>query len=445
MKKLLFLSFLLAFSGSLFAQTPTNSDTTAMIYQNASWKYTKKTWFKANTFITNLSKGTGQRRLMVQDSITGRIKYIDASQVGVYTAGNGIIVGGSVIYRDSMKTTGQYGNTWSSGTGMYLGSKNNASVRFRTNNLFAMVLDSNQRLGLGTSNPVSRFHINYDPIATANYGMMSFGTSPFNGSSPGFFTGSSNGNVIAINAADAYLGDYITCQTAGVGKGRWNANGIILDVAGTLNGQYMQTSGDGGVIWSGGAAFLKRVGTSGINGAETMEMNAAPNIREGFMVSRNGNMTYTTGYVSNLQSKINYVPSGAGSTIFRPVELVYTINAAAGVQSGTATGIFLNATETSLNGMIHNLLDIGTGGGAYVSKLKVDNTGNTTIAGNIIAGGTTSTIRLKGYTVATLPAGVVGDMAYVTDALAPAFLTIITGGGAIISPVFYNGTNWVSH
>lgn len=52
--------------------------------------------------------------------------------------------------------------------------------------------------------------------------------------------------------------------------------------------------------------------------------------------------------------------------------------------------------------------------------------------------------RLKGYTVATLPAGTVGDTAYVTDALAPAFLTIIAGGGAIKTPVFYNGTNWVA-
>lgn len=54
--------------------------------------------------------------------------------------------------------------------------------------------------------------------------------------------------------------------------------------------------------------------------------------------------------------------------------------------------------------------------------------------------------RLDGYTVATLPAAAaVGDTAYVTDALAPTYLATIVGGGAIITPVFYNGTNWVSH
>lgn len=53
------------------------------------------------------------------------------------------------------------------------------------------------------------------------------------------------------------------------------------------------------------------------------------------------------------------------------------------------------------------------------------------------------TLRLKGYTVATLPAGVVGDCAYVTDALAPAWGVAVAGGGAVTIKVFYDGTNWI--
>lgn len=58
---------------------------------------------------------------------------------------------------------------------------------------------------------------------------------------------------------------------------------------------------------------------------------------------------------------------------------------------------------------------------------------------------TTGPIRgSHGYTVATLPAaGTAGRMAYVTDALTPSFLTIIVGGGFVVTPVFDNGTNWV--
>lgn len=53
-------------------------------------------------------------------------------------------------------------------------------------------------------------------------------------------------------------------------------------------------------------------------------------------------------------------------------------------------------------------------------------------------------VRLNGYTVATLPAGTVGDTAYVTDALAPTFLAVLVGGGAITTTAFYNGANWVA-
>lgn len=56
----------------------------------------------------------------------------------------------------------------------------------------------------------------------------------------------------------------------------------------------------------------------------------------------------------------------------------------------------------------------------------------------------TNVVRLKGYTVATLPAGTVGDTAYVTDLLAPTFGAIAVGGGAVVYKVFFNGTNWIT-
>jgi hypothetical protein len=57
-----------------------------------------------------------------------------------------------------------------------------------------------------------------------------------------------------------------------------------------------------------------------------------------------------------------------------------------------------------------------------------------------------SPLKLLGYTVATLPtAGTVGRTAYVTDATAPTYLGTLTGGGAVRTPVFDNGTAWVSY
>lgn len=53
-------------------------------------------------------------------------------------------------------------------------------------------------------------------------------------------------------------------------------------------------------------------------------------------------------------------------------------------------------------------------------------------------------VTLKGYTVATLPAGVQGDLAFATNLLAPAYLAVAVGGGLVVGPVFFDGTNWVS-
>jgi hypothetical protein len=47
------------------------------------------------------------------------------------------------------------------------------------------------------------------------------------------------------------------------------------------------------------------------------------------------------------------------------------------------------------------------------------------------------------FKVAALPTGAqVGDGAIVTDATAPAFAAAPVGGGAVICPVFWNGTAW---
>lgn len=72
----------------------------------------------------------------------------------------------------------------------------------------------------------------------------------------------------------------------------------------------------------------------------------------------------------------------------------------------------------------------------------------TTSEGNVILGGTHQIIaqrpvQLQGYTVSTLPTGVTGSTAYVTDALLPVFGSAVAGGGAVKIPVFFNGTSWI--
>jgi hypothetical protein len=53
---------------------------------------------------------------------------------------------------------------------------------------------------------------------------------------------------------------------------------------------------------------------------------------------------------------------------------------------------------------------------------------------------------LVNYTVAALPSAAtsgVGARSFVTNALTPAFGSAVVGGGAVATPVYSDGTNWI--
>ncbi len=105
----------------------------------------------------------------------------------------------------------------------------------------------------------------------------------------------------------------------------------------------------------------------------------------------------------------------------------WQIQISSALGGGTGTLRFIPSVSTA---DFHVLSD----GGA--SRFIIDtSTGNATVSGVYISGG---------FTVATLPAGITGATAYVTDALTPSYLGTAVGGGAVTVPVFYNGTNWIT-
>jgi len=143
--------------------------------------------------------------------------------------------------------------------------------------------------------------------------------------------------------------------------------------------------------------------------------------------------------VTNSPSAISIANSGVLSNI-----------AGAGISVSGATG---NVTITST--AVTSVSGTGTVNGITL-------TGTVTSTGNLTLGGTLSGVDLTtqvsnilpvanggtgtgvAYTVATLPAaGVQGRRAWVTDALAPVFLAAPVGAGAVVCPVFDNGTTWV--
>lgn len=98
------------------------------------------------------------------------------------------------------------------------------------------------------------------------------------------------------------------------------------------------------------------------------------------------------------------------------------------------TGV--NTYRITWNATPSRIDHIDVNGSKTPLSIRMDGTGSVAFGGPAI---------LKGATVATLPAGPgTGGLYYVTDATAPTFLGTLTGGGAVTTPVFYNGSAWVS-
>ena len=142
--------------------------------------------------------------------------------------------------------------------------------------------------------------------------------------------------------------------------------------------------------------------------------------------------------VTNSLPDLTVVLTGAGTTV--------------------VTGTYPSFTITSNDAFVGTVTSVG--GTGTVNGITL--TGTVTTAGNLTLGGTLSGVSLTtqvsgilpvanggnglgaAYLVATLPAaGTQGRRSWVTNALAPTFLSAPVGGGAVVCPVFDNGTAWV--
>ncbi|MFY8166842.1 MAG: hypothetical protein ACOVJ8_09635, partial [Sediminibacterium sp.] len=166
----------------------------------------------------------------------------------------------------------------------------------------------------------------------------------------------------------------ITTNTAGDRGFRINAGSNIPTIAAigsagvrygfvdNLTTSYLTTNGNG-VMWVANAASTAQSDSYGFR--VSLGTTAQP-------------LTHTTGY-NNIFTAGGVYGAATGNGNFEPIRVIYTLQNT-GTVTGTATGIFLNATETNLNGMVHNLMDLGTGGTTYVSRFSVANNGAIRVA-----------------------------------------------------------------
>ena len=89
-----------------------------------------------------------------------------------------------------------------------------------------------------------------------------------------------------------------------------------------------------------------------------------------------------------------------------------------------------------------NILDLYTeSGGVLTSQLSLTDGGNLTLGGNLITG----VYSAAGTPLPTCNAGHKYQMATVSDATGPTYNATYTSGGAVVTLVLCNGTNWTTH
>ena len=407
------------------------------------------------------------------------------------------ITGGMVDVSAGTAALPTLGTTGDPNTGVFFPAADTVAVA--TNGAEAVRVDASGNLGLGLT--PSAWGANYKVIEANGNAAALFAASTVNGvqlSSNTFHNGTSwtykttgEASRYAVNTGQHVWFSAVsgTANTAITWLERMridSAGNVGIGTAAPNNRLQVQAGNFANVA----AAITQGSGTTGNasqlllqDGSFTLGALTAYGTAYGSSLSSaammSSNTVITTGSAANYSSSnfaTRYIqangthqwwnaPSGtAGNPI--TFTQAMTLHASGGLSIGNTTdptaGVLSITTASKTNSLI--LTDTGTFG----ANLKLTGDGATTPTKTIRVNGgqfqivnsaysavplsltdsgnltVTGKIKTAGYTVATLPAGVVGDRAYVTDATAPTYLGALTGGGAVTCPVFFNGTTWVS-
>ena len=215
-----------------------------------------------------------------------------------------------------------------------------------------------------------------------------------------------NPSVITIN-----LGTGLAVTSGGTGLTTIPTNGQLLIGNGT--GYTLNTLGAG-------------TGISITNGSGTI------------IVANTGVLSFSAGTTG-------LTPSTAAAGVVSLAGTLIAVNGGTGFSSYAVGDLLYANTTTTLD----KLPDVATGNalisGGVSTAPAWGKIGLTTHVSGILPVANGGTGTGLAYTVATLPvAGTQGRRAWVTNALAPTFLTAVVGGGAVVCPVFDNGTTWVA-
>lgn len=185
--------------------------------------------------------------------------------------------------------------------------------------------------------------------------------------------------------------------------------------------------------------------------AEAMRITTAGALGIGTTASTTTMTAYAPTQTNAVESAAKFVSAGNQSA-----NLIFSALAPAVTAGNKASYFVVGVANTTNNGGQFAFWYPGGAGSAtnYLQFSLVGQSFGLNVSAAAVGIGTTTmqatldvngTVKTKGYTVATLPTGVVGMYAYVTDQLTtcPVLDGTFTGGGAVVCSAFYNGAAWV--
>lgn len=107
-------------------------------------------------------------------------------------------------------------------------------------------------------------------------------------------------------------------------------------------------------------------------------------------------------------------------------------------QTGGTSSLNNHIVLSRANAKPAPVLESGSGGANDATAVVMDSNGAITTTGTIKGAGVNTTV----YTVATLPTKINGLRAFVSDANATTFASVVAGGGANKVPVYCDGADW---
>jgi len=288
-------------------------------------------------------------------------------------------------------------------------------------------------VGIGAI-PLSRLYVNYNALGATN---------------PDTTGVVAENTTAAAAGAQQWGGSFWSkgrgwATTGGVSQSvafGWNA--VPIQGAANPSGEYTLYSSINGAAPSS----IQRISSAGLLTQQSLTVNSTATFGGG-ITQNNGAAISLSGVVTSNESGLAATPTdflifsnGTNATSGVSVQNPGMINYIGKAWDGTATrtsNFRFGMQQTSGSSPITTNLvwSAQVNGGGYTDVMKLYNNGRLQL---------TNSITLKSYTVATLPTGNTGDMAYVTDATSPTYLGALTGGGSVVCPVFFNGSIWVSH